>query len=159
MKSLRALLVPALLALLGFVFTAPAATAAEMDAGAKELAKIDGDWSDSAVRRDLDVMASYYAQDAVVYPQEDLVISGFAAVKKYWASGFNDPTFTISWKTVSAQVSKSGDLGYTTGTYGQSYKTADGKLVKEKGKYVTVWARDREGKWKVTQDIWNSDPK
>jgi ketosteroid isomerase-like protein len=88
-----------------------------------------------------------------------VIIVGFPAVKKYWVQGFNDPTFKISWKTVLARVSKSGDLGYTTGTYELSYKTADGKLMKEKGKYVSLWARNSDGKWKVSQDIWNADPK
>ena len=78
--------------LLGLAVSAPPAIAAEMDAGAKELAKIDGEWSDSAVKRDVELLVSYYAQDAVVYPQDDVIVVGFPAVKKFWVLGFNDPT-------------------------------------------------------------------
>ena len=32
-----------------------------------------------------------------------------------------------------------------------------GKMVANTGKYVTVWAKDRDGNWKAIHDIWNAD--
>jgi ketosteroid isomerase-like protein len=84
---------------------------------------------------------------------------GRAAAKKVWAAYFADPSFTISWKTVHAGMSKSGDLGFTTGTYEDSYKAPDGKVVTEKGKYVCIWKKQKDGSWKAIHDIWNSDSK
>lgn len=58
---------------------------------------------------------------------------------------------------MNAQVSSGGDLGFTSGTYEESYKGADGKRIKNTGKYVTIWARDKGGDWKAIRDIWNAD--
>ena len=133
--------------------------AADMDKNAKALAKLDEDWSNAAGKRDVDRVASFYAEDAIVYPPNEPVAIGQPAVKKVWASYFADPTFSISWKTVNAGVSKSGDLGFTAGTYEASFKGPDGKMVSEKGKYLTTWKKDKDGKWKASHDIWNSDSK
>jgi ketosteroid isomerase-like protein len=79
-------------------------------------------------------VASFYATDAIVYPPNGPMAFGQAVAKKVWASGFADSTFSISWKTEHAGVSKSGDLGFTTGTYEDSFRGPDGNMVTEKGK-------------------------
>ena len=135
------------------------ALAADMDAKAKVLAKLDDDWSKAAATRDADRVASFYAEDAIAYPPQEPVAIGRPAAKKVWAAYFADKTFTISWKTVHAAVAKSGDLGYTAGTYEASFKGPDGKQVSEKGKYVCTWRKQKDGTWKAIHDIWNADAK
>ena len=141
------------------LFSGDPTLAADMDKNAKALATLDEDWSKAAVKRDVDRVASFYAEDAIVYPPNALVAIGRPAAKKVWASYFADPTFSISWKTVNAGVSKSGDLGFTAGTYEASFKGPDGKMVSEKGKYLSAWKKDKDGKWKASHDIWNTDSK
>ena len=104
-------------------------------------------------------MASFYAEDAIAYPPNEPVAIGRPAAKKVWASYFADSTLSISWKTVHAEVSKSGDLGFTAGTYEDSFRGPDGKLVREKGKYVCTWKKQKDGTWKAIHDIWNTDSK
>jgi hypothetical protein len=58
--------------------------------------------------------------------------------------------FSVKWEPEKAQVSTSGDLGYTTGTY-----EFVSQGVTERGKYVTTWRKDA-GEWKVTEDIFNA---
>ena len=135
------------------------ALAADMDAKAKALAKLDDDWSKAAATRDADRVASFYAEDAIAYPPQEPAATGRAAAKKVWAAYFADKTFTISWKTVHAEVAKSGHLGYTAGTYEASFKGPDGKQVSEKGKYVCTWKKQKDGTWKAIHDIWNADAK
>ncbi len=144
---------------LAVLFSVMPALAADMDANAKALAKRDGDWSKAAATRDADRVASFYAEDAIAYPPQEPVAIGRPAAKKVWAAHFADKTFTISWKTVHAGVAKSGDLGYTAGTYEASFKGPDGKQVSEKGKYVTAWRKQKDGTWKAIHDIWNTDAK
>ncbi len=144
------------LAVLGSAF---AGSPDEMDANAKALTKLDDDWSKSALTRDPERIASFYADDAIAYPPNEPVAVGRAAAQKVWAAYFADPNFSISWKTLHAEASKSGDLGYTTGTYAASFKGPDGKIVTEKGKYACVWKLQKDGTWKAIHDIWNTDAK
>ncbi len=82
-----------------------------------------------------------------------------SAAKKVRAAYFVDTSFSIFKTSVYAEVSKSGDLGFTDGTYEASYKGPYGKTVKEKGKYVFNWKMQADGNWKAIHDIWNTDAK
>lgn len=159
-KSLQGLIfVLAAVGALVVLTSAFAGPADDMDANAKALAKLDDDWSKAAATRDADRVASFYAEDAIAYPPNQPIAIGKPAARKVWAAFFADPTFSISWKTVRAEVAKSGELGFTSGTYEVSFKGPDGKLVSEKGKYLCTWKIQKDGSWKVTHDIWNSDAK
>ena len=135
----------------------PLALSAHIDRHAKDLAKLDDDWSKAAVAKDVERVAWYYDEDAVAYPPNAPAAVGKAAAKKVWEAYFADPTFEISWKTSHAEVA--GELGYTSGTYEDSFKGPDGKTVHEKGKYVCVWRKQKDGSWKAIHDIWNPDSK
>lgn len=131
----------------------------DTDALTKQLTQRDDQWSKSAATRNADTLASYYAPDAIAYPPNEPAAIGQEAAKKVWASYFVDSTFSISWQTDHAGVAKSGDLGFTAGSYEDSFQGSDGKMVNEKGKYVCVWAKQPDGTWKAIHDIWNADTK
>jgi ketosteroid isomerase-like protein len=82
---------------------------------------------------------------------------GLAAVR----SGYKDTpvTASLTWKPSEAEVSSSGDLGYTWGRYEYRDKAADGRSVVETGSYVTIWRRQADGSWKVVLDGGTPDPK
>jgi ketosteroid isomerase-like protein len=141
------------------LFSLSSAFAADADAIAKALTRLDDDWSKAAATKDAEKVASFYAEDAIAYPPNEPAAVGRAAAKKVWAAYLGDPSFTISWKTVHAGAAKSGDLGYTAGTYQDSFKGPDGKVVHETGKYVCTWAKQKDGSWKAIHDIWNADAK
>ncbi len=135
----------------------PAVASDERPDEAKALIKLDDDWSKAAGKRDVDLVASFYAETAIAYPPNEPVCIGRAAARKVWANYFSDPSFTMSWKTLHAEVS--GELGYTAGSYQDSFKGPDGTMVNEKGKYVCIWKKQGDGTWKAIQDIWNADAK
>ncbi len=60
------------------------------------------------------------------------------------------------WHASDAYVARSGEIGYTTGTYRMSDRVK-GKMLVDRGKYVTVWKHEPDGSWKVQLDIFNSD--
>jgi ketosteroid isomerase-like protein len=76
-----------------------------------------------------------------------------AAVVGLWGL----PGISLHWTAATAEASKSGDLGYTRGTYEMTVNDAKGKPMSDKGKYVTVWRKQGDGTWKVVTDIFNSD--
>jgi ketosteroid isomerase-like protein len=56
----------------------------------------------------------------------------------------------VSWTTVGGDVSRSGDLGYTYGTY----EVTDAAKVTERGSYVRIW--QKEGRlWQIVLDVAN----
>ena len=127
------------------------------DDDAKALIKLDDDWSAAAAKRDVDVIASFYADEGNAYPPNEPLAKGRAAARKVWATYLSDPSFKISWKTTKAEAV--GDLGYTAGTYEASFNLPDGKSGKEVGKYLCVWKKQKDGSWKAFHDMWNADAK
>ena len=134
--------------------------AADVDALKKSLLAADDSWSAAAVARDAAKVATgFYADDGIAYPPDAPIAVGKAATAKIWTDGFSDPTYNVSWKAIRVEVSESGDFGVTSGTYVESYKGSDGKMVTNHGKYVCVWRKNNAGEWKAVHDIWNTDGK
>lgn len=65
-----------------------------------------------------------------------------------------DTTGKLYWRPVFATISRSGDVGYTTGPYKFSI---NGKEVAF-GDYATVWEKQANGQWKIVIDLGNSHP-
>jgi len=157
--SRAGLVICTVLALLATLLPLAGAHAAAITDRGKALVKLDDDWSKLAGTKDAAKVAAFYAEDAVVLPPNEPAAMGRAAAEKVWASYFAAPNFAISWKTTAADISKSGELGYTAGTYEDSYDGPDGKRVQEAGKYLCTWRKQKDGTWKAAYDMWNSDSK
>ena len=142
-------------ALLFAAACAPKAPADDIDA--QSLTQLDDAWSKDASTKQAEKVASYYAPNAVAYPPNAPVAIGRDAAQKVWADYFAAPNFSIAWKTTHA--GSSGNLGFTTGTYEDSFTAPDGKTVHESGKYVCIWRKQADGNWKAIHDTWNSDAK
>ena len=117
----------------------------------------DAAWSKAAGSKDLDKTVSYYSDDATVLPPNASAATTKEAIRKIWQDMLATPGFAISWKATKVEVAKSGDLGFVSGTYELTMNDASGKPVTDKGKYVEVWEKKADGKWKCGTDTWNSD--
>ncbi|HEV2880240.1 MAG TPA: nuclear transport factor 2 family protein [Pyrinomonadaceae bacterium] len=62
------------------------------------------------------------------------------------------PPVTLYWEPVFADVSRAGDLGYTTGPYRLSDQSAEHRPTQH-GYYFSIWKRPPGGEWKVALDV------
>lgn len=79
-------------------------------------------------------------------------LQGRAAVGAAWASFFDPAGPRMRWAPELAELSRSGDLGYTVGHYLLESRDAEGRSVKREGRYVTVWRREVDGAFRVAVD-------
>ena len=121
------------------------------------LREADAAWSKAAESKELDKTVSYYSDDATVLPPNAAAATTKEAIRKIWQDMLASPGVAISWKATKVKVAKSGDLGFISGTYEFNMNDASGKPVTDKGKYVEVWEKQTDGKWKCGTDTWNSD--
>jgi len=108
--------------------------------------------------RNIDKVAPFWADDASLFVPDMPILTGNPAIKSFLKEATNDPNFSLSFSSNKVEVAKSGDYGYTTGTYVQTMtdpKTK--KVLTEKGKYVTVFKKQADGSWKAVADINNAD--
>jgi ketosteroid isomerase-like protein len=120
----------------------------------------DREWSQTAAgmtAATMDKFLSYYTPDASVYPPGAPIATGVAAIRSAMTPMTQLPGFALQWSPTKANMSASGDLGYTSGTYAFTTNDAAGKPAVERGKYVEVWKKQSDGMWLVIEDIFNAD--
>lgn len=90
-----------------------------------------------------------YADAAAVLLRPGMLPLEDDAVVRFITSQ-EDTSFTMSWKVKGADLSRSGDLGYTYGVY----TVKAGRQTLE-GTYVSIWKKQADGTWKFVLDSGN----
>jgi ketosteroid isomerase-like protein len=112
-------------------------------------------WEKVYSAKDLDRSVAFCDEEGSMLAPNTPIATGKAALAKAIAGDFAHGD--LAWHPNKAGVARSGELGYTSGTYEQRFKNASGKTVLDKGKYLTVWKKQADGTWKVLFDMFNSD--
>jgi ketosteroid isomerase-like protein len=157
MKSLLPLLVLGLLVVTIALPVAHSPVSAAPKATADTLKQLEADFMKAAAEKGSQGYMSYYADDAVEVPNGAAIVQGKVNIAK--DMGFlDDKNNRLIWTAVGADISVSGDLGYTYGNYEFHAKDKDGKATVEHGKYTSIWKQQRDGSWKVVLDMGNASP-
>jgi len=117
----------------------------------------DAAWLKAYDTKDVDKSVAFFDDQGSMLVPNAPIATGKKAIAKLTASGFALQGYKLTWHPDKAGVARSGDLGYTSGTYEWSFKDASGKAVSDKGKYLIVWKKQADGSWKVLFDMNNSD--
>jgi ketosteroid isomerase-like protein len=91
-----------------------------------------------------DASISVFADDAVIFTPN--AVNG----KKFWRGAKEDPVLT--WRPIFASISRSGELGYTTGP-SEYRRSRDAQNPDAFGHFVTIWRKDAKAVWKVALDV------
>ena len=114
----------------------------------------DAAWSKTIP--DIDTFVAGFAPEGTMSLQGMPTLKGPAAVREALGPLMKAPGFNLTWQATRAEVTTSGDLGYTVGTYEMTMNNAAGIPATEKGKFLTTWKKV-DGAWKVLDDFGNSD--
>jgi ketosteroid isomerase-like protein len=110
----------------------------------------DGEFSKlSAARDGQTAFTTFAAPDVRVFRDEKFPFIGKAA----GLTALPAKSSVWTWEPAFADVSRSGDLGYTYGTYRIASKDAPSKIM-ESGNYYRMWKK-QSGKWLVVADLTN----
>jgi ketosteroid isomerase-like protein len=113
------------------------------------LLKLDSEWR--ATTKNPEEFAAYFAPSGTLSMAGMPSVSG-DAIKDTVEHMATLPGFAMSWKALRANVSTSGDLGYTAGSYEMTTTNAAGGAIVEQGKYQATWKKF-DGTWKVIEDV------
>ncbi len=89
--------------------------------------------------------------NAVIKRDNDSLIQGKEAIKTF----FNNPKYkkaAVTWKPDFVSVSKDGTLAYTYGKYVWTSTDSLGNKKDFKGRFHTVWKKQKDGSWKYVWD-------
>jgi ketosteroid isomerase-like protein len=95
-------------------------------------------------------IAALYTEDAMAFPPNSDIVKGRAAIQQFW-QGMVDAKLQADLQTIDLETH--GDTATEVGTV--VIKDATGNVV-DRGKYVVVWKRGKNG-WQLHRDIWNTN--
>jgi len=94
---------------------------------------------------------TFAADSAVIKRENDTLIIGKEAIKKYYLNHFYKNA-TAVWEPDLIDVSDDGTMAYTFGKYEWSFTDSTGKKTNYRGIFHTVWKKMSDGSWKYVWD-------
>jgi ketosteroid isomerase-like protein len=151
---MRWLLVLALVAAAAPAAAQGGVSATRFDAAASRRAVHDADraLSRASESRDIDAFAAILDADTVFVSESGPPVRGRDAVRVKWAAFFDPVGPSLTWEPYESEVSSRGDLGYTRGRFLFQGKDGSGKPVTERGEYLSIWRKQRDGAWRLVVD-------
>ena len=105
---------------------------------------------------DADRCSALWAADGVLMPPHHPAVPGQEAIVQYFRDLFSRRRFRFTF--TSSRVHLAGDTALEHVTYTATTWPADNAPpLEDAGKGLHVYERQRDGSWKLTHDIWNSD--
>jgi uncharacterized protein (TIGR02246 family) len=105
---------------------------------------------------DLPAVIALWCDDGVLMPPHHPSVHGRPAIQQYFEHLFRHSRFQFAF--TSSQIEIAGDIALERVEYAASAWPADGgPEVRDVGKGLHVYRRQRDGSWRLAMDIWNSD--
>ena len=117
---------------------------------AEALMQTSREWSKVAESGDMEKVAAYFADDALMMSPGQQPVRGKQAIRGYLAEASKIPGFKIRWEPLEGKVS--GDMGYLIERTHMTMTGPEGTPVTDTMQAVTVWRKAADGSWKNVVD-------
>ncbi len=99
---------------------------------------------------------AYVAEDGVQVVGGGQMVFGIEDITRFFSGAPIEQV--LSWTPMFSDAPRSGDLGFTVGNAIFRIPQPDGTFLTSYSKYLTVWARQKDGSWKYLIDAGNGSP-
>jgi uncharacterized protein (TIGR02246 family) len=146
-----------LLTIVGHAEAAPPSSAEAADARTA-IEATNARFAAALMKGDAAAIAGLFAEDGqVIPPAAKGFVSGRAALERYYADRLKTARF-LEVVIHTAAVEVSGDLAWETGTNRVVAQTGSAPPVTRTGRYLVVWKRGADGRWRYRLDVVVPDP-
>jgi ketosteroid isomerase-like protein len=140
------------------LFTVGSAQAQSENDFKAQIEKRNKQMTEYMLKGDTEKSMTLYTDDAISMPSYEPMHQGIAEIKKA-----NKEMVSSGWKFDSfeptiVKVIPMGDLITEIGTYKVSMTMGGtNEPMKDQGKYLTIWEKQKDGTLKIKVETWNSD--
>jgi uncharacterized protein (TIGR02246 family) len=118
--------------------------------------QLEADWRAGWLAGDVDALLSLFADDVALMPAGQPAVLGKEAIRPLYESVFRE--YFIQSESKVVEIEASGSLGYLWGAYRlTATPKAGGAALHEEGKSLFIVKRSKDGAWKISRLIDNSD--
>lgn len=117
--------------------------------------KLMQDWALACNTKHLDDLVDIYSSDAMILRPNHPPVRGAAAIREFFVATLDAGFGEVEFEPVRLEVF--GDVAYEAGRCKALVPIAVNKRREERGKYLTIVARQSNGEWKVITDCWSAD--
>jgi ketosteroid isomerase-like protein len=117
--------------------------------------KVTHDWAAACNTKQLDDLVSTYGTDALVLRPNHAAVRGNAAIREFFFAVLDAGLGEVELEPLRVDVI--GDVAYEAGRCKMLVPYVVGKRREERGKYLTILARQSNGEWKIVSDCWSTD--
>lgn len=107
-------------------------------------------WNEALNTQDLETLTMVYANNARIMPPNGKTVRGAEGVRATFGAMMDAG---LTGETIIEEITMQGNIAYKIG----SYKVMNGDDVVDNGKFIETWLKGEDGKWRISNDIWNSD--
>lgn len=160
-RTTNPILPAALLALFLLVVPGPGATVGaeslEDDTRVREEARAailaaSAAFSRAYVYGDMETLAGLYTEDAVLLPP-GRVVRGREAIADYFAPSPGRRNLSHSMRPDDLRIH--GDTAVDSGTWTNVWQVDGGEPRRAEERYLVVWRRGDDGRWRIEYDMWH----
>ncbi|MFQ5664366.1 MAG: YybH family protein [Terriglobia bacterium] len=114
-------------------------------------------WAEAWNAKDVERVLAFTTGDASLFPPNAPIVTGKEAIRALATEFVGRPGFALAAQPTNIEIARTGDLGYSLGTYEITVNDAEGNPVTDQGKWLAVLNKQPDGTWKVVAHIWSSD--
>ncbi|MCA9736400.1 MAG: DUF4440 domain-containing protein [Gemmatimonadota bacterium] len=112
-------------------------------------------FSDAYVDGDTARLAELYTEDALVLPP-GRTVQGRAAIQRYFGPG--PRRANLAHAMTSERLDVQGDLATDVGEWSNTWRIGEEEAQTASGRYLVVWRRGPDGRWRMVYDMWHRPP-
>ena len=107
-------------------------------------------WNEALNNGDLDTLTMVYESDARIMPPNGETVRGAAGVRAIFGAIVEAG---LTGEMAIEEITMQDNVAYKIG----NYKLMDGDNVVDAGKFIETWRKGNDDKWRISNDIWNSN--
>lgn len=135
---------------------AVAAAPADEESARRDVAAASRSFSDALVRGDMTALGEVYTPDAVLLPPGS-VVRGRDKIREFFAP--RPDRRQVAHEMASDELRIYGDVAVDSGTWRSTVKRAEEEPVTDAERYLAVWERGGDGRWRMRFDMWHRPPR
>jgi uncharacterized protein (TIGR02246 family) len=136
----------------------PPAPAVDVASEQSKLRDLEANWVKQVAAKDFDGVVAHYTDDATLTAPGMAPARGMDAIRAAWKGMLDDPNFKLNFSADRIEISQSGDMAFTRGSYTATMTNPKTKKpMDDKGSYLTIFKKQADGNWKAIEDTNTSE--